>query len=168
MAEKNLVVILLNNVRSLHNVGSILRTADAAGIEAVVCTGITPYPLLPNDPRPLFEAKKTTGLLAKTALGAENTLTCQHFDDPLEAIRDFRARGFAVAALEQAPNSVNLFEYQPKRPLLLILGHEVDGVDQKLLAGADVILEIPMRGQKESLNVSVAAGIAAYQLVRGS
>lgn len=157
------IVVLLADVRSAYNVGSIFRTADGAGAEAIVCCGITPYPVLKDDKRPRFEAEKVTDAIAKTALGSQN-LPCQHFDSALEAVKSYRTQGYQIIALEQAETSVDLFDFEPRFPLVLTLGHEVEGTDSSLLKLADQIVEIPMHGTKESLNVSVAAGIALYQL----
>lgn len=164
----NNITLLLDNIRSLHNVGSILRTADAVGVQSVICCGFTPYPRVKDDPRPEFEIRKTTTAIAKTALGAEASVPCSHFESVLDAIINYREQGYQIAALEQAINSVNLFEFRHEKPLLLMLGQEVAGHDQAILDEADVILEIPMVGQKESLNVSVAAGVALYQLCFGA
>jgi len=158
------VVILLDNVRSAYNVGSIFRTADAVGLQIVVCCGYTPYPVIKDDPRPQFEADKTTALIAKTALGAETNVSCLRFEDSADAVVLFRAQGYQIVALEQADRTTSLFSFAPKFPLVLTLGHEVSGHDQSLLSLADEVVEIPMVGKKESLNVSVAAGIALYQL----
>lgn len=159
------LVVLLANLRSLYNVGSIMRTADAAGVEAVVCCGFTPYPEVPNDPRPAYEIRRTTAAIAKTALGAEQTVTCFYFANPAEGIKHYRMQSYRIAALEQASDAKKLFTYQPKFPMVLTLGHEVDGHNQDILKLADDIIEIPMAGHKESLNVSVAAGVAMYQLL---
>jgi len=165
MAQSS-VIVLLNNLRSLYNVGSILRTADATGVTTVVCCGYTPYPAIADDPRPKFEAARTTKAIAKTALGAEKSVECVHFDTATEAINHFRERGYQIVAIEQAENSQNLFKYKPTGPLVLLLGPEVEGHDQNILDEVDTILEIPMAGSKESLNVSVVAGVALYQINR--
>lgn len=160
------IVVLLDNIRSAYNVGSILRTADACGVEMVVCCGYTPYPLVINDTRPRFEASKTTTLIAKTALGAEKSVCCQHFETTEIATKHFRKLEYQIIALEQSSHSIDLFDFKPTYPLVLTLGSEVNGHDPSTLDLADQIIEIPMVGKKESLNVSVAAGIALYQLSR--
>ena len=157
------VVVLLDNIRSAYNVGAIFRTANGAGVEAVVCCGYTPYPLLTGDKRLKFEAEKVTDAIAKTALGSQN-LPCKHFDEARQAVEFYRSKGYQIVALEQTEDSVKLFDFQPRFPLVLTLGHEVEGTDASLLKLADTVVEIPMHGAKESLNVSVAAGIALYQL----
>ena len=160
------LILLLDNIRSTYNVGAILRTADGAGVSAVYMCGLTPYPAIPNDPRPAHVASSNTTAIAKTALGAEQSVPMRHFDTTLEAIVHAKSEGYTIAALEQAPSSVSLLHYLPTTPLALILGPEVEGIDSATLKASDIILEIPMYGGKESLNVSVAAGIAAYQLLR--
>jgi len=101
------LVVLLDNVRSAYNVGSIFRTADAVGVESIICCGITPYPQIKNDPRPQFEIDRTTTLIAKTALAAESTVACQRFEDTIDAINHFRKSGYQITALEQSDDSIN-------------------------------------------------------------
>jgi tRNA G18 (ribose-2'-O)-methylase SpoU len=160
--------IILSDIRSAQNVGAILRTADAAEISLVYACGYTPYPLLQDDLRPAHIADANTRSIAKTALGAERTVPLLHFSSTLEALRQARSDGFSISVIEQADNSLNLYEYRPAGPLALVLGNEVDGVSPDIIASADVVLELPMLGGKESLNVSVAAGIAMYQLRFGT
>ena len=160
--------LILNDIRSTHNVGAILRTADACGIELVYACGYTPYPLQPQDPRPAHIAAANHRAIAKTALGAEQTIPVAHYTDTASAIRHARSDGFTITVLEQAESSLSLFDYQPSVPTALIVGNEVDGVEPASLAAADTILELPMLGAKESLNVSVATGIALYRLRFGA
>jgi tRNA G18 (ribose-2'-O)-methylase SpoU len=157
------LVIILNNLRSAQNVGSVFRTADAVGA-AVWTVGITPHPPIKNDTRPPYVADRAGSLLAKTALGAERTVLHHHFDELRTAIAAARHSHYTISALEQAENSINLFE-APQSPLrALILGTEATGLTAAELTLCDEILEIPMIGSKESLNVSVAAGVAMYAL----
>lgn len=158
------LTLILHDIRSAQNVGSILRTADAAGVERVITCGYTPHPAYPGDPRPPHIADVNTRAIAKTALGAEQTVAHTHYETLGHALADLRHNHYRIAALEQAETAVNLFDFHPTGPLALILGNEVDGVPPAVLAESDIILEIPMVGRKESLNVSVAAGIAIYQL----
>lgn len=158
-----MLIPILYNIRSIHNVGSILRTCDGFGINQVVCTGYTPHPQkgLPHEQLRLMET------LHKTALGAEKTVESVYALDIENAIKEYREQGFAVYALEQASNSQNLAKFSTsEEKAILILGEEVHGIPADILALCDQILEIPMRGQKESFNVSVAAGIALYELKR--
>ncbi|HEX3082269.1 MAG TPA: TrmH family RNA methyltransferase [Candidatus Saccharimonadia bacterium] len=156
--------LILSNVRSAGNVGSILRTADACGVEAVVACGYTPYPRLPGDERPPHVITANTRTIAKTALGAERSMWVLHLPNTLQAIREAKRDGFTVIVLEQAERALNLYDYVPAGPLALVLGNEVEGVPPDEQALAETIIEIPMLGAKESLNVSVAGAIALYQL----
>jgi 23S rRNA (guanosine2251-2'-O)-methyltransferase len=160
--------LILSDLRSTGNVGAILRTADACGVELVYACGYTPYPKLANDDRPPHVADTNTRAIAKTALGAEATVPVLHFSDTTSAMIEPRTQGFSLIVIEQSEKSLNLYQYQPTGPLALVLGNEVTGVLPPQLVVADAILELPMIGQKESLNVAVAAGIALYQLRFGT
>ncbi len=143
---------LLDNVRSLWNVGSIFRTADAAGVKKLYLCGMTGRP-----PRPE---------IAKTALGAETTVPWEYVQDPLKAAVTLKNLGVRIVALETAPGAVPCDAFDYPFPLCLVVGHEVDGVSRPLLAAADAVVSIPMHGRKESLNVAVAFGVAAYEILR--
>jgi 23S rRNA (guanosine2251-2'-O)-methyltransferase len=158
------LILILDNLRSAHNVGSILRTADAVGIECVICVGTTPYPHIPDDARPGHVAARNNKEIAKTALGAEKSVSILYKSNLRETLETLREDGTSILALEQAPTSINLFEYIPSEDVALVIGNEVEGVNVTALELTDTILEIPMKGAKESLNVAVAAGIAMYQL----
>lgn len=151
--------VLLDNVRSLTNVGSMFRTADAAAIDHMHLGGFTPTPAHPK--------------LAKTALGAESSVGWTHHPDPSKAAESLVASGRRLWALEGGPRSEDLFELVdqaggPSDPILvLVCGHEVSGVDPRILARCERVVRIPMAGIKGSLNVSVAFGIAAYVLRHG-
>lgn len=146
-------VVLLNNIRSMHNIGSVFRTSDASCIEKVYITGYTAQP--PRDE------------INKTALGATETVDWEYYKDPKECIHQLKNDGYILAALEQSKSSIDFYEYDlPKQKICLILGNEVFGVDQELLDLCDVHLEIPMFGMKHSLNVSVAYGIAIFELIK--
>ena len=154
----------MHNVRSTHNVGSILRTADGLGLEEVYLTGYTPYPPAQNDQRLPHLAQKAGRQIHKTALGAENTVRWQHESDITKAIDKLRAAGYGIAALEQTEKSINLADFKPPDKLVLVVGSEVGGLDKKILELCDSHLQIPMSGKKESFNVAVAAAIALYHL----
>lgn len=147
-------VVILENIRSLHNVGAIFRTADAAGWDKVILTG---YTGCPPDRR-----------IEKVSLGAENFLPWEKHEDTQTVLKKLKAEGFEVFALEQSEKSLNLIEQDWGKTLpqnfALVLGNEVEGVSAETLAAASGHIEIPMFGQKTSLNVSVAAGIAFYFL----
>lgn len=162
----NVLTLVLDNVRSAQNVGTILRTADAAGVGQVWLVGITPSPALDRDPRPPYVQERNRRLISKTALGAEDYLHLDYRPTLAETILELRQLGYTIAALEQAPGARGLFTYFPMEPIALVVGHEVDGVNAAILGQSDLVLEIPMRGRKESLNVAVATGIALYHLAK--
>ncbi len=162
--------LILSNLRSAGNVGQILRTADACGVELVCACGYTPYPLVKNDTRPAHVSAANQRTISKTSLGAESTVPLLHYADTLTALREAKSHSFEIIVIEQAENTLNLFGYKPPpgRPLALVFGNEVEGVSAGDLAAADVVLELPMLGRKESLNVAATAAIAMYQLRFGA
>jgi len=152
---KHPVRVMVHNVRSIHNVGSIFRTSDAARIEHVHLTGFTGTP----DHKDLH----------KTALGAQDAVEWSHHDDPLPVLDTLREEGFTIAVLEQTSNSISPNKVSPEvYPLCLLVGNEVHGVDDQLIEVADLAVELPQYGAKISMNVGVAYGIAVYDLVRRS
>lgn len=160
--------LILSDIRSALNVGAILRTADAVGVELVYACGYTPYPRLSNDIRPAHVASSNTISIAKTALGAEATVPILHYSATTQAVAEARQEGFKIIVLEQSENSLNLYQFEPEFPLALLVGNEVTGVPPDLLSSADTLVELPMLGRKESLNVASAAAIALYQLRFGA
>lgn len=158
------LIVIAHNIRSIYNVGTIFRTADAFGVRTLHLTGYTPYPTIENDTRPPHIRQAMTRQLHKTALGAELSVPFTYQEAPGELIRQYQHRGFHIAALEQADHSVTLASYTAPEQLVLILGEERHGITADILALCDDVLEIPMLGKKESLNVSVATGIALYAL----
>lgn len=159
------ITLLLHNIRSTYNVGSIFRTAEGFGVREIILSGYTPYPKTKEDARLPHLAEKITKQIHKTALGAEAIVPFRYF----ETIDEFlAANSLPVVALEQADTSIPLETYEPKSDFVLLLGEEVHGIEDDLLARCETILEIPMKGQKESFNVSVAAGIALYALAANS
>jgi tRNA G18 (ribose-2'-O)-methylase SpoU len=147
---------LLDNIRSTFNVGSIFRASDGAGLHRLHLCGITPTP---DNPK-----------VAKTALGAEHSVDWSYHLNAIQAAQALKSQGFLICALEATPDSCSIFEAPPflfSSPLLLVVGNEVTGVDAGLLELSDAVLSIPMQGKKESLNVSLAFGIAAYTLSFG-
>lgn len=158
------VVLIIHNVRSSHNVGSLLRSADGFGINHVYFTGYTPYPAQKNDERLPHLREKIERQITKTALGAEKTVPWTHSQDIEPVISRLKTSGFAVVALEQTPGAIPLVDFKPDKNIALIVGNEVDGLDKSTLEFADLYLEIPMKGKKESFNVAVAGAIALYQL----
>jgi 23S rRNA (guanosine2251-2'-O)-methyltransferase len=153
-SEKIPIIILLENIRSMHNVGSVFRTADAFLIQGVYLCGYTPQP--PHRD------------IHKTALGATETVNWKYFPDGLSAIDTLRQEGFAVYAIEQAEGSIPLNRVVPgEKRIALIFGNEVEGVSDAVISACDGCVEIPQWGMKHSLNVSVATGIVLWELVRG-
>lgn len=153
-AKKLPLIMVLDNVRSLHNVGSVLRTADAFRIEAVYMCGITATP-------PSAE-------IHKTALGAEDSVAWQYFEDTLQAVEKLKTEGYTVLAVEQVEGSLKLgdFAFEPQKKYALVMGNEVKGVRQDVVDACHQALEIPQYGTKHSMNVSVTAGIVMWEVER--
>ena len=143
------ISILVENVRSVHNVGSIFRTADGFGAEMIYLTGYTACPPRKD--------------LSKTALGAEEVVPWQHFDNPIDAAKSIIKSGISLVLIEQTKISKSIYDISWKFPLCFIIGNEVDGVSEELSSMCQIHAEIPMRGIKQSLNVSVATGIVGYE-----
>lgn len=160
MKEQKRLVLVIHNVRSALNVGALFRTADGAGVKQIFLTGYTPTPSKKNAVR-LTKAEKE---LAKTALGAEKNVPWKKSVSLGSILAVLRKEKFAIVALEQYEKSIDYLEYVPKSSVALIVGNEVRGVDARILKRCDTIVEIPMYGKKNSLNVSVAGGIALYQI----
>lgn len=153
-SEKLPLIIVLDNIRSLHNVGSVLRTADAFRLEAVYMCGITATPPSPE--------------IHKTALGAEDSVTWRYYEDTLQAVTELKAEGYTVLAVEQVEGSLKLgdFSFTPGQRYALVMGNEVKGVQQAVVDACDQALEIPQYGTKHSMNVSVTAGIVMWEVER--
>lgn len=155
------ITLVLHNIRSTHNVGAIFRSAEGFSVQEIILSGYTPYPKTPNDSRLPHIYEKLTSQIHKTALGAEELVPFRYF----EYIEDWLAgTNLPIVALEQSNDSINLAEFNPPEEMALLLGEEVNGIEQSLLQKANHIIEIPMFGEKESFNVSVATGIALYEL----
>jgi 23S rRNA (guanosine2251-2'-O)-methyltransferase len=150
--ERLPVTILLDNVRSMYNVGAFFRTADAAGAEGLWLCGITSHP-------PKLA-------ITKTALGAEETVAWQHRWDPLEAVAEIESRQYELAAVETSLRSVDLFDWAPRFPVCVVFGHEVEGIRPEIAARCHTHVRIPMLGRKHSLNVATAGGVVLFELVR--
>lgn len=159
-ARKRKLYLILHNVRSAYNVGAIFRTADAAGFAHIYLTGYTPAP--PDGSRPF--TTKPERMIIKTALGAHEYVAWSSHETFSDVARDLKEKNVKIIALEQGEKSVDFRTYEYGGDLALVLGNEPDGIDHETLAWCDVMIEIPMYGQKKSLNVSVAAGIAMYAL----
>ena len=156
------ILLILHNIRSTHNVGSIFRTAEGFGVSKIILSGYTPYPTIPNDTRLPHIREKLAAQIHKTALGAEAMVPFEYTEQLDLSI--IKKMGYRLVALEQSTKSVRLSDYKPPQKIALLLGEEVEGITPELLKQCDDIIEIPMKGQKESFNVSVAAAIAIYEL----
>lgn len=144
--------VLLDNVRSMYNVGAFFRAADGVGLQQLCLCGITAHP-----------PKKA---ISKTALGAEETVEWEHDWDAVRMAEGLRRNGFELAAIETSRDAMDLFEWQPRFPVCVAFGNEVEGLRPELMEMADVHVRIPMMGKKESLNVATAGGIVLYELLR--
>jgi 23S rRNA (guanosine2251-2'-O)-methyltransferase len=158
------IILIIHNVRSAHNVGALLRTADGLGVEKAIVSGYSPYPPAKNDIRLPHVAQKTGRAIQKTALGAETSVDWQKIDNISSYLDELTANNWVVAALEQTATAIVLSNYQPPDKIALIVGNEIGGLEAEVLAKAPVQLEIPMLGAKESLNVAAAGAIALYHL----
>lgn len=146
------VAVLLDNIRSMYNVGAFFRAADGVGLQKICLCGITAHP--------------PKNAITKTALGAEETVAWEHAWDTIRVAQDLRARGFEIAAIETSPSSIDLYDWQPNFPICVAFGNEVEGLNPELLHLANTHVRIPMLGQKSSLNVATAGGIVLYELLR--
>jgi len=149
--QKTPVTALIENIRSMHNVGSIFRSSDGARIEKLILTGFTPVP-------PRQE-------ISKTALGATESVAWEYTTDPVLRISELKKQGYKIYVVEQTTDSKLYTDVEYKFPLCLVFGNEVDGVSDELVKQADQVIEIPMMGVKHSLNVSVAYGIILYNIL---
>lgn len=156
------IIVIAHNIRSTHNVGSIFRTCEGFGVEKLILSGYTPYPQIANDERLPHISEKLTAQIHKTALDAETIVPFEYQTIP--DLKSLKADGYRVVALEQADRSISLHRYEKPKKIALLLGEEVHGIEKELLEQCDDIVEIPMKGKKESFNVSVATGIALFSL----
>jgi len=145
------IYLILHNIRSAYNVGSIFRTADAAGVKKIYLCGYTPTP----------DNRK----VVKTSLGAEKYVPWEYHKQTWQLLKKLKIKKIHIIALEQTKKSVDYRQFKPKFPIALMTGNEVRGLSKKILTYTDKIIAIPMYGRKESLNVAVAAGIALYKLI---
>lgn len=145
-------VVICDSLRSLYNVGSVFRTADGAGVDKIYLCGITGKPDNPKSKRKI----------SKVALGAEEVIEWEYAWQAAKLVNKLQKEGYQIVSLEQSPKSIDYNKFKPEFPIALIIGNEKGGIRKSILDLSDKIIEIPMRGQKESLNVSVAFGIVAY------
>lgn len=151
-AEKSPIIIILDNIRSLNNIGSVFRTSDAFLIEKIYLCGITAQPPH-NDIR-------------KTALGSTETVDWEYSEDTLEVVDKLKAEGVKICSIEQAERAtmLNVFKPQPNTKYAFVFGNEVKGVSQEVVDASDVVIEIPQYGTKHSLNISVSAGVVIWDV----
>lgn len=172
-SEIRQIILIAHNLRSCHNVGSLLRTAEGLGVQEVILSGYTPYPLADgttdgyrrtghHDRRLPHEAAKIARQINKTALGAEHMVAWRHEPDVFAALETLKADGWIIAALEQTPDSIKLPAFQAPKKIVILVGREVEGVETDVLEACDTTIEIPMFGHKESFNVVQAAAMALY------
>lgn len=154
---KKEVIIVLPDIRSSLNVGSIFRTADACGVDKIYLTGYTPAPI--------DKFGRADKQITKTALGAEKTIAWEKIEDVSKLLTKLKKQKFYLIAVEQDKNSVDYKKVKPKAKTAFIFGNEVEGLAKNILKKCDVVAEIPMRGGKESLNVSVSAGVALFRIL---
>jgi 23S rRNA (guanosine2251-2'-O)-methyltransferase len=158
---KRKFIVIIHNLRSAYNVGSIFRTADGIGVEKIYLTGYTPAP---NSRGPYSTASDR--MIVKTALGAEKNVPFEKKKSIGLVMKKLHSEGFKIIALEQTVDSLDYTKFNPVFPLALIVGNEPKGLDRKITKLCDTTIEIPMRGKKESLNVAVAFGIAGYEIAK--
>lgn len=156
------IVVVAHNLRSTHNIGSLLRTADGMEVEKVYLTGYTPYPINDDDLRLPYLAKKIHQQIAKTALGAESLANWEHADNVSGVLQRLRDNRYLICALEQTDDAIRLPDFAPPQKIALVVGREVEGIEPEILLKCDKILEIPMLGNKESYNVVQTAAMALY------
>ena len=152
-----LMILILHNLRSVLNVGAIFRTADAVGVEKIYMAGFTPGPL--------DRFGRVRKDFHKAALGAELTVPWEGVPDIFELLKKLKAESYQLTALEQDKRAIDYKKFRPSKKCALIVGNEVEGVSKEILEQCDKIIEIPMRGKKESLNVSVATGVALFRML---
>ena len=158
------IIVIAHNIRSSHNVGSIIRTCEGLGVDRLILSGYSPFLKSKNDPRLPHIANKVDSAIRKTALGAEKYLAWSYSQDIFGEIEKLKSLGFTIAGLEQTPGSIGLDKFKRPGKLALILGNELTGIEPEILAVCDTVIEIPMMGQKESFNVVQAAAMALYAL----
>lgn len=149
-SKKFPIVVVLDNIRSMNNVGSVFRSSDCFRIEKIMLCGITATP--PHRD------------IRKTAIGAEETVAWEYFETTMAAIEQLKSSGYAIASIEQAENSVELSDFNPQGKTAIVFGNEVDGVEDAVINASDYIVEIPQFGTKHSFNISVSAGIVLWEL----
>lgn len=155
--QANSYILILHDIRSAQNVGSLFRSSDALGISKIYLSQITPSPV------DRFGRDRSD--ISKTALGAEKNIPWEQYQDISELIKEMKSEGYSVVAIEQSENSVDYKDFKKVEKIAFVLGNEVEGLSKEVLNKVDFIVEIPMRGKKESLNVSVAGPVAMFRIL---
>lgn len=158
------IAVIAHDIRSIHNIGSLMRTCEGMGVDTLYITGYSPYPKTLDDTRLPHISEKIQKSLDKTALGSDKMLTWKHYDSITKLITNLKGKGYVLCGLEQTSNAIQLPDYIPPSKVALLLGREVEGIDDELIALCDETIVIPMFGKKESFNVVQAAAIALYHI----
>lgn len=156
------IVVIAHDIRSIHNIGSLVRTSEGMGVEKLYITGFSPYPRLEKDDRLPHIVTKIQKNLDKTSLGADKSLSWEYHPDVVRLLAELKNEGYTICALEQTASALSLPTYAPSDKVAILLGREVEGIDESLIAKSDIQVVIPMFGKKESYNVVQAAAIALY------
>ncbi len=159
------LILVLDNVRSIHNVGAIFRSAEALGVAKLILGGITPYPSIKNDSRLPHIKARIDKAIDKTALGSQFNIEFEYVKDLMPILKEYRSNKYQTVALEQASNSIDISNFKPCSKLVMIVGNELTGVSSEIIEFVDQIIEIQLPGKKESLNVAQASAIGIYQVL---
>ncbi len=160
----NKLIVIAHDIRSTYNIGSLFRTCECLGVDELIISGYSSYPEVKDDTRLPHIANKLTEQINKTALGTIDMIKWQHVNDLAAKIQELRANGYLIVGLEQSSKSISLNDFTREKNIALILGREVEGIEDKIIKLCDELIEIPQKGNKESLNVVQAAAIAIYNL----
>jgi len=164
MKQSKNIVVIVHNIRSALNVGSVFRICDATGVNKLYLTGYTPYPRLKKDKRLNFEIEKTEKKIKKSGLEGFGNIPFEHVDNILLLLETLKRKGYKIIALEQKNNSQDIYRFNLKGNTAIIVGNEVAGIEKKVLNFCDAIVEIPMLGKGKSLNVAVSLAVCLYVL----
>ena len=158
------IILIAHNLRSTHNVGSLLRTAEGIGVSKVFLTGYTPYPILDEDTRLPYIRERIEKKINKTALGANEYIKWEHAENIFVLLEKLKIEGYELVGLEQTNKAIDLKNFISNNKIALLVGREVEGIEEDVLSKMSIIVNIPMLGQKESFNVVQAAAMALYKI----
>ncbi len=156
------IVLIAHNIRSSHNVGSLIRTSEGLGVNSIYLTGYTPYLKVDEDQRIPHLATKIDSRIKKTSLGAEQTINVIHEENVLSVLQKLKNDGYELVGLEQSDDAINIKDFEPGSKIAILIGNEVEGIDKDLMKDLDTLVEIPMFGQKESFNVVQATAMILF------